>query len=102
MRVLSTLHARLRAHRAPGIPCALIFRRPEVHDKPHANLRRDREAVSSLLPRPVLTGRGRGVGLPPRAVFLESAPHPPGFAEASGAPSRDPVASPADLSPQER
>jgi hypothetical protein len=42
------------------------------------------------------------VGLPPRAVFLESAPHPPGFAEAAGAPSRDPVASPADLSPQER
>src|SRR5712672_1328958 len=24
-RVLSTLHTRLRAHRAPGIPCALYF-----------------------------------------------------------------------------
>jgi len=30
-RVFFTLHARLRAHRAPGIPCALWFRMGKVH-----------------------------------------------------------------------
>src|SRR5271167_4094814 len=44
------------------------------------------------LPRPALTGRGRGEGLSPRSVLAERAPHPPGFA----------CASQGDLSPQER
>src|SRR5258706_14891286 len=38
-RVLSTLHTRLRAHRAPGIPCALCNRRTGNSGKPRAQSR---------------------------------------------------------------
>ena len=40
-----TLHARLRAHRAPGIPCALRFEGGTFPAKLARNARRDREAV---------------------------------------------------------
>jgi hypothetical protein len=41
------LHARLRAHRAPGIPCALCNKRTGNSGKTRAKKpRRDREAVS--------------------------------------------------------
>jgi hypothetical protein len=49
----------------------------------------------------VFTGRGWGEGLYPRTVPLEEAPltRPPSRSLSSGARSRDPVASPGDLSP---
>src|SRR5436309_4672729 len=40
------LHARLRAHRAPGIPCALFNSRVKHLMSELAHLRRDREGVS--------------------------------------------------------
>src|SRR6476619_4197978 len=40
-RVLFISHARLRVHRAPGIPCALCFRRGETICKTRAKSRRE-------------------------------------------------------------
>ena len=42
------LHARLRAHRAPGIPCALYFRGRDVLAKLARIARRDRGVVSGI------------------------------------------------------
>jgi hypothetical protein len=42
------LHARLRAHRAPGIPCALCFRERKVLAKLARIARRDREAAAAV------------------------------------------------------
>jgi hypothetical protein len=42
------LHARLRAHRAPGIPCALGFRERKVLAKLARIARRDREAAAAV------------------------------------------------------
>jgi hypothetical protein len=41
------LPTRLRAHRAPGIPCALSFEGQRFWQTSRENTRRDREAVST-------------------------------------------------------
>src|SRR6267378_1464788 len=41
------LHARLRVHRAPGVPCALGIRGQDAPSKTRVHTRRDREAVAA-------------------------------------------------------
>src|SRR5258706_15162026 len=54
------LHARLRVHRAPGIPCALCFRKGGTSIAKLARIaRRDREVASGT----------RGTSLPPSALL---------------------------------
>jgi hypothetical protein len=56
------LHARLRAHRAPGIPCALIFEGPMNLHNSGAWCRENAEAYSDVIARPGAqwrTGTGR-------------------------------------------
>jgi hypothetical protein len=43
------LHARLRVHRTPGIPCALCYRRDNVHAPLGRNPRRENAGVCRLM-----------------------------------------------------
>src|ERR1700726_284200 len=58
----------------------LIFRWRNCFAKLGRIVPRECGAALSRLPRPVLTGRGRGEGLYPRTKLADRAPHPPGFA----------------------
>src|SRR5580700_1088947 len=58
------LHARLRAHRALGIPCALRFQGEKGFSRPNLAraARRDRGGASALLPSPQRARARRGRG----------------------------------------